>query len=266
MALAPSSSVLTPGRTMPKCPVSNEALSLYYDLWIKGSTFSKMCQELRKSGLITERGNIRYRTMAKFKERILELTPYFLLYCRDRVRRETRSSLANGGTTVEIALTPQRREELLNHLGSGLDMAAASLLMNIPLPTITDRWFKEDPTLQMHCKYAAEINNAEVVKALFKRAKGYTYLEQSETNSSGDNLPRKDAEGNVGGCYTSKTITVKHIEGSVTAQKFWLVNKVPDEWTMDGTNPRKNNKGRILEAIDAMTAVTKEELEEMDNE
>jgi len=204
--------------------------------------------------------------MAKFKDRILELTPYFLLYCRDRVKNETRHSLANDGNAIEIALTPQRREELLDHLGSGLDMAAASLLMNVPLPTITDIWFKEDPTLQMHCKYAGDINNAEVVKALFKRARGYSFYEQSETNSSGDNLPKKDKEGNVGGCYTSKTVTLKHIEGNVTAQKFWLVNKVPDEWTIDGTNPRKNNKGKILEALEAMTAATDEELEEMDNE
>lgn len=251
---------------MPRCPINEEALSLYYDLWIKGSTFSKICQELRKTGWITEKGNIRYRTMAKFKERILELTPYFLLYCRDRVSKETRHSLANEGEAIEIALTPQRREELLSHLGSGLDLATASLLMNIPLPTITDQWFKEDPTLQMHCKYAAEINNAEVVKALFKRAKGYTYVEQSETNSSGDNLPRKDSEGNVGGCYTSKTVTLKHIEGNVTAQKFWLVNKLPEEWTMDGTNPSKNNKGKILEALEALTASTEEELKEMDHE
>lgn len=254
--------------------MSEEVLERYFDLWISGKTQDQICRILRKEQADILGGPIRTRTIKRFKDKMNELAPYFLFYCRDRIRKETRAGLASGIDPEIMPLTEERKKEFLTHIEGGLDYATACQLMGVPLPTLTEVWFKEDAVFAARAKYAAEMQNAEVQRALYKRAVGFEYTEVSETvakpvdngddeddEETGQRPARRSALA-----YNTVTVTKKHSAGNVNAQKLWLINRDPDNWTIDGSNPAKNNKGKILEALEAISKISDEELEDMDKE
>lgn len=245
-------------------------LDLYYSLWVEG----KSIEEIAKAFMADPRtslhaGPVRSRSVAKYKKKLEELSGLFALGCRDRAIIDARKTLAKSGgkRTNHIALTDERREELLKHVSGGIDPQTACSLMHVPYITLTEVWYKEDPLLASQIKHSIELQNAEVQRALFKAAKGCVVQEYSKSETSGDSVGGKTRDGMpVGGCSTTETVTTKHVHGSVAAQKFWLVNNDPDRWTMDGSNPKRNSKGRIIEALEAMAKIGDDELEAMDNE
>jgi len=215
---------------------TQELLKQYYELWRKGADDSSIRDEL-------------HLTESQFKN----LTPHFLQYCRHHAKFDAIDSLDNGVPPNVAQLTIPRRKKFLEYVSLGLDFSKAASFMNIPLVTITDVWFKEDPFLKEDAQNAAEIVNAEVQMALLKRAKGYEQEVITETHTEGES----SKEGQFSSTVTSKSTKV--VVGDVSAEKFWLINKEPDNFTLDGEVNRKGNKGAIMDALDQIIGSDKDD-------
>lgn len=234
---------------MPRARMDKRDLELYYELWLAGKNLNQILNKLKKDGF----------TLRMTRKKLLDWTPTFLTYCRERVKKETRDRLAQGKKADLLKLTEDRERQFLDYVSAGLSFADAAEMMNIPLITVMDFWFKDNPIFHAQARSAARFQNVKVTQALYKRAVGFTYKERSTT--SGVNT------GKLGPMEIDTTTEVmKTVPGAISAQKFWLINREPDLWTLDGTNPAKNNKGKILEAIDMMAEIDEVDLEAMDNE
>lgn len=198
----------------------------YYNLWLKGKSAKYIQKSLKLSGV-------------KFKN----LTPEFLAYCRNKIKFETRANLTFEGSPINVELTEEREKKFLNHVGNGLSPDKAALIMNIPFVTVTEFWYK-DAIFKAKVDIAVELCNAAMVKALYKRGVGYTIDASVITESEGTN--------SKGELYKNKTRIKKdhHFAGDVSAQKFYLYNRDPENWTIDGERAGKNNKAKIIEYID----------------
>lgn len=88
---------------------------------------------------------------------------------------------------------------------------------NIGVSVITIyNWKKAHPEIMEALRRGKEIPDIEVENALFKRAKGYDYIETK--------IEKSEKYGE------KTTTTTKHVAGDVDAQKFWLKNRRPDKW------------------------------------
>lgn len=220
--------------------VSLEVLQRYYDLWLIGATSSIIRKKLKLS-------------IAKFKE----YAPDFLVYCRHQIKHDIRIRLTQGGEPDLVKLTQTRAEEFLFHIGTGLSYPEAALVMDIPLITVTDFWFK-DVMFKAKVDQAVKIINANVVRAIYRRATGYEYDGGHTTETHGsrvvsegkgdDKVERETPFHNI---TTVRKINV--IEPDVNAAKFWAFNRMPDQFSIDGQRTNINNKGKILQWIEDQT-------------
>lgn len=77
----------------------------------------------------------------------------------------------------------------------------------------------------------------KVVNAVFKRALGYDYEEQVL-----ENFDVKDEKGNIIGQELRPTkVITKHVPGDVNAQRFYLVNRDPENWRPEKMVEINNN-------------------------
>jgi hypothetical protein len=77
-------------------------------------------------------------------------------------------------------------------------------------------WVKKFPEFLSAIKEGKEVADGKVAKALYKRAIGYKIPEKKVT---------QNADGSI-----RKEVTEKEICPDVTAIKFWLTNRDPDNW------------------------------------
>lgn len=218
-----------------------EACETYYKLWKKGASESELQIAV---GLSSER----------FEKQV----PQFLAYCRHHNKHDTRESLVNGEPPDHIKLTPERREEFLNYAVGGMSMERAAKAMNVPIPTVLEVWFVSDPLLKEEMAMSSEKADAKMQLALYKRGTGYSYLSKQKsvvrnkiTADRREELKLSDSDH---GYITTETLmeTEKQVAGDVNAQKFWLINKNPDKWTLDGEGNKESNKGALLTLLDKM--------------
>ena len=130
--------------------------------------------------------------------------------------------------------------------------------MDIPLITVTDFWFK-DLHFKAKVDQAVKLINANVKRAIYRRATGYEYDGGYTTESSGtrtvtegkgeDKVEREVPFHNI---TTIRKINV--VEPDVNAAKFWLFNRCPDDFSIDGQRTNINNKGKILQWIEDQAA------------
>jgi len=129
---------------------------------------------------------------------------------------------------------------------------------------------KKIPFFKYEYQSAVEKSNAEVVIALREKAIGHPSLVQTTTETE---TPREDDKGNPLKDEYGKIImstskvtstTKKHFAGDVNAQKFWAINRMPEDWTLDGVNNRKGSKGLIMDFIDKV--INGEPEEKLDKE
>lgn len=222
--------------------VSEKLLESYYQLWLKGLTPAQMANKLKLS-------------LKSFNS----LTPHFLTYCRHKVKFETREKLAEKGEPVLIELTDERKKEFVELVSSGLTYDKVSLLMNVPLVTVTDYWFK-DSIFKSQVEIAVESCNARVVQALYKRSIGYDFEYEEKSSTEGDNKE---------GGFSSETTTTrkKHVPADVSAQKFFLYNRDKNAWSVDGDKPTASGKGKILDYLENLKDdLTAEDENEFDKE
>jgi len=173
------------------------------------------------------------------------------------VKYDIRAQLTQGDEPDLVKLTPTRAEEFLLHIGVGLSYPDAALIMDVPLITVTDYWFK-DLHFKAKVDRAVTLMNANVVRAIYKRATGYQYDGGHRTESNGT---RTVTEG-AGKDKTEKEIPfhnvteiskINVVEPDVNAAKFWAVNRMPDQFSVDGQRTNINNKGKILQWIEEQT-------------
>lgn len=205
--------------------VPEKVLKKYYELWLKGVPLQKIKVRLKMD-------------TRKFNQ----LTPDFLAYCRHQIKFDTRANLANGDLPDFVKLTPERADDFVEYISAGLDYPTAAKIMNVPIVTVLEVWFK-DKVFKDRVETAVELTNARVVMALYRSAIGYEFKYNETSVTDGTN---KDGEP-----YSSETITrkTKHFPPNVAAGKFWVFNRDPDNWTIDGERIRGHNKGKILEFI-----------------
>ena len=207
-------------------PIAKLLLEQYYDLWRKGETAFSIKRELKLDD-----------------EDFKDGQPEFLYYCRCREKEAFRKGCAEG-TYSHLSLTAERREDFLDHLGSGLNVSEACLVMGVPLPTLYDVWYVKDPDLKYMAENIAMLQNAKIKKSLFKRAQGRTYLSRSRTRTTG-----QGAEGRID--MTVESVVEKEVEPDVNAIKLWLINRDPDNWSESGAKGSRGNMGTIMDAIEA---------------
>jgi transposase-like protein len=80
------------------------------------------------------------------------------------------------------------------------------------VPSTLYEWKKKYPEFSEALKAGKEVADAQVFNALHQSAIGFHYLEEAVTN-------------------TGEVVTVKkYSKPNVTAQIYWLKNRVPDDW------------------------------------
>ncbi len=104
-------------------------------------------------------------------------------------------------------------------------------------------WKKKYPKISKALKKGKEVVDIEVENALYKRATGYTALEETK-ELVGDEM------------MTTKVVK-KHIAPDVGAAAFWLKNRKPNEW-----RDKREVSGGTETEDDPITASLKEELKE----
>jgi hypothetical protein len=208
-------------------------LQLYYENWKRGKTDSAILVSINEELQLDGSPPI---SRADYRK----TTPFFFNYTRQRVYQETLA-----GTFV-LEKTEEIEDKFVEYVTAGVPYDKAARLMNIPMNTLMDIWFK-DPIFKARVDYAVEFANTAVTMALFKRATGYKVLLRSHTKG-------KNAEGN--GVLETETVREEHIMPSVEAAKFWLVNKSGGKWSLNGESSKIGNKAKILEAIEDMTELT----------
>jgi DNA-binding CsgD family transcriptional regulator len=227
---------------MPKA--NKDVLESYYKLWLSGKTPSQIKKLLK----LTDRN---YKS----------LLPDFLSFCRHKIQFEPRDALAvKNKSLVKIELTKEREIQFLQYVASGLSYDDAALLMDVPLATVFNFWFLESPAFKLRCEKVTKFITVQATMALYKRVVGYDVPYEKTSKSSGIN---KDGEP-----FDSETVTTgaTHIAPDVNAAKFWLFNRDPANWTIDGMRTGKGQKGKILEFIEAQgETLTEDEMRNYDD-
>ena len=128
-------------------------LDQYYTLWKDGLDDSAICQRTGMTPI-----------------RLKRMMPFLLAHCRHMMKHETNSLLANGELPDAFKLTPARRQEFLDNMAAaGGDMATVCAAMSLPLPTLTEVWYKQDPSLQIEAEASTARANLLGVKCLMKK-------------------------------------------------------------------------------------------------
>lgn len=209
-------------------PTENE-LKIYYKLWKAG------------------KDNLEIREAVKMSESVFDKNlPYFLHYARRAFKEDYRNGLAAGKPPL-LELTEERRKQFLQLSSSGLSYVQVAKIMNIPLPTIMDVWFVDDPVFKAQVDTINDLMNARVQQALYKKAIGYRTTVKTVTKMKG--------VGEKGQPVNTTTVSKqeKIVDGDVNAQKLWLINRLPEQWSADGQVNKDGNKGTIMKMLEDET-------------
>lgn len=197
--------------------VPKAVLDRYYELWLTDLTARKLESIVR-----SEFPDV---TMTKnyFKLHASE----FHAHCRHLAQLDTNRSLTEEGRPVEVVLTEERRVQLQDYVANGASLQQAADLLDVPLVTITELWFRAEPELRRELQVVALRRDLKVVDALRKRAIGYAIPSQVVKEKTG---VVKDKVGNVIPGFedheTVVTTTTKHFPPSVAAQELYLINRL----------------------------------------
>jgi hypothetical protein len=206
--------------------VPRDILNRYYELWLTAITSRALEATLRRE----------FPKQVAGKKYFINNQHAFYNYCRLRSRSETDDLLAMTGNPVEVKLTVERRAEFLDYVAHGASLAQAADLLNVPLVTITEVWYRDDPDLAMEVRTVGLRHDLGVVRALERRALGY----ELDFNEERDVDIQTEAGFRKG---TTKVSHVKHVPGSVAAQTLYLVNRL-------GWSPNSPRGGRDEDEVE----------------
>jgi len=184
---------------------------------------------------------------------------FFLFHFREQMKERYLSK----DLTAIPPLTDGMRERFLDCMRAGVAIPRVASMLGIPLPIITDYWFK-DEEFKIEVDNAVEWSHVAVEKALYKRAVGFEHGSQTVSETRVEGL---DGENRPTSSTTKTTNTAtKIVYGDIGAQKFFLTNREPERWRLDGETGVRNTKGRILETLDEITKADEDELKGFDEE
>ena len=223
--------------------ITDELCARYYDGWRRGYDADRIYVH------VAARYTLSRSTFDSYM-------PFFFNYTRDRMKTELR------GEVFAMEKTPELEDEFVDLVAHGVAYDKAAKIMNIPLPTLMDDWFVNDPIFKNKVDYAREMATIKVVKALHKKATGYNVKTTSKTTTrTGTGDPQSQITN--GSVVESVTEREEHISASVEAQKFWLINN-SEEWSLEGKQSDQGNKSQILDKIEEMTELTEEDEKELE--
>lgn len=227
--------------------VNIQILEVYYTMWLDGKDLA----------------DIRTAIMTKFKisdTTFDRYTPYFLHYCRDRVKKDCRNP-----EVKHIQLTQAREKEFIEYVQAGLSYDKAAKIMGIPLATVLDEWFSNE-IFKTLVEVATEKANAEVVKALHRRAIGFKDRLSTVTEQKAIKVDEETGEETETVVNRTESFRTVQVLPSVEAIKMWLYNRDPENWAPNGENVDKGAKSQILEAIEQLAEMDDEERKELEEQ
>jgi hypothetical protein len=200
---------------------NKEYLERYYELWLTCESDADLLMKLSQSFPAQ-------RNMQAYVKRHL---PAFHSFCRHKLSLTTKASLVSDGTVAYILLNDERRSQLLTYAGLGYPLEKCAAMLNVPLLTITELWFKVDPELKEELVVMRDRYDARVLNAIFKRAEGYELTDEQVTTEEAEHLTK---DGQVVKVKTTRILSrVNHVPGATQAQKLWAANRLG--WTDNPT-------------------------------
>lgn len=140
----------------------------------------------------------------------------------------------------EMWITPEGLLKIEGWARDGLTDEQIASNIGISRSTLNE-WKKKYPDISDTLKKGKEIVDRQVENALLKRALGFRYMEEDVKKNV-----EKDETGAVVKEEVTETRKIREVPGDVTAQIFWLKNRLPEKWrdkrdvTVEGevnTNP-----------------------------
>jgi hypothetical protein len=207
----------------------------YYTLWLEGKLTEP---EIAEALGIPE-------------TKLKALLPHLMAACRYRLRQDTASDLVKGFPPDRLQLTPRRKAEFLaNMAAAGGDLATVCRAMGLPLPTVTEVWYAQDPILKEEAEAAFDQTKLNAIKKLIKKVNGYAWDYESSVTTEGEAIGKNGEPVSVSS--TSTTRGRKRAEPCFNSLRFYLINAAPDKFSLDGFGNRGSSKGKILAAIESM--------------
>ena len=203
---------------------------VYEELGISRCTFYKWKKEF----------DVKFRLFDKLKSSFVKKKQ------AKRKREENRTYTAPGARK----LTPELRKRILLLIEHDQTVEEAAEICRISKASIYN-WQNSVIGFRMEMKYARSIANMHVKKALKQRAVGMHVVDTVVTRVY-------DRHGNI--VSRINKVRNRELPGDVTAQQFYLINR--EGWKRDSDFTGKDNKGEILEAIDNMTKLTEEDIDD----
>lgn len=211
---------------MPRRP-SDKFLKAYYEQWRRGLSTTRIAAVL----------SVKVPYLRTHVAHLHE-------HCRKRIGKETREALTEGNKAKQLPLTDEWREQLVHHLENGLTLEEVAGVLGVPLPTITQFWFKDDLALKDECVYARQRADVEVMAAVRERAIGYTmdHVEETTEEVVVEGQDEDGAKVQVPATRRRTLRTKKHVAAHPASQKLWLVNR--RGWVTDnpGTSPNMDDE------------------------
>ena len=129
--------------------------------------------------------------------------------------------------------------------------------LGISLSTL-NKYKAEIPEFSDTLKRNRELADVQVENALFRAATGYEYEEvRTEYIENGKQGQRGNIRNNDTGTCRKVTRITKVVQGDVTAQIFWLKNRLPDKWRdrkeLDANIADSLEMQKFRETLDSMT-------------
>jgi len=182
---------------------------------------------------------IRYKTDADFKE-ILQKIQLNWIEGGDQV------------ATIKLKdwETPENLELIEGWARDGL--TDKDIAYNIGIAESTfNRWKKRSPSILKVLKNSKEVADRRVENALFKSALGYQYTEVTK-------------ERDESGCMIVTKEVVKDVKPNVTAQIYWLKNRIPKVWRDHPELMASPEESPILSSLVQLLQTTEKEGEQND--
>lgn len=132
---------------------------------------------------------------------------------------------------------------------AGITRAKLAELVGVTPPSITN-FFTRNPDLEKIFATFSEIADAKVIYSLFKRANGMKMKKVKHATYEGAITDEKEYE--------------EELPPSVEAAMHWLVNR--KRWRRSDGSVLSSNKGTILEALEEMTRIDDEQMEELNKQ
>jgi hypothetical protein len=111
-------------------------------------------------------------------------------------------------------LTAKQRSKLFKLAEEGLSVEQLALACDVAVKTVYN--WQKDPEVQKHLQESKRVADHRVVVSLFRRACGYSHPDEKVFIHNGKPVI---------------VHTVKYYPPDTEAAKFWLTNRLPEEWS-----------------------------------